>query len=102
MSEYYKPHRKPDWNYGGPNWRLSRSKIDLFMSCPRCFYIDNKLGTARAPHPSNLTKNSSTQPKIFFFLSRPRFFFISKQVFSPRPPVFSFKPNPQNGKTDLG
>lgn len=49
MSEYYKPHRKPDWNYGGPNWRLSRSKIDLFLECPRCFYVDNKLGVARPP-----------------------------------------------------
>lgn len=49
MSQYYKPHRKPDWNYGGPKWRLSRSKIDLFVACPRCFYIDNKLGTARPP-----------------------------------------------------
>lgn len=49
VSQYYKPHRKSDWNYGGPRWRLSRSKIDLFVACPRCFYIDNKLGTARPP-----------------------------------------------------
>ncbi len=55
MSQFYKPHRKPDWNYGGPRWRLSRSKIDLFVNCPRCFYIDNKLGTARPPgFPFNL------------------------------------------------
>lgn len=47
MSQYYKPNRNPAWNYGGPNWRLSRSKIDLFIECPRCFYIDNKLGVAR-------------------------------------------------------
>lgn len=37
------------WNYGGKNWKLSRSKIDLFTACPRCFYIDNKLGTKRVP-----------------------------------------------------
>ncbi|PIT91421.1 hypothetical protein COU17_00315 [Candidatus Kaiserbacteria bacterium CG10_big_fil_rev_8_21_14_0_10_49_17] len=49
MSSYYKPDRKADWNYGGPRWRLSRSKIDLFVECPRCFYLDNKLGTARPP-----------------------------------------------------
>ncbi|MEO8637630.1 MAG: PD-(D/E)XK nuclease family protein [Candidatus Taylorbacteria bacterium] len=49
MSLYYKPNRKPDWNYGGPNWKLSRSKIDLFLECARCFYIDNKLGVARPP-----------------------------------------------------
>lgn len=55
MSQYYKPDRNPGWNYGGPKWRLSRSKIDLFTSCPRCFYIDNKLGTARPPgFPFNL------------------------------------------------
>jgi hypothetical protein len=55
MSQYYKPNRKPDWNYGGPRWRLSRSKIALFGECARCFYIDNKLGVARPPgFPFNL------------------------------------------------
>lgn len=49
MSDYYKPRRNPDWNYGGPKWKLSRSKIDLFLECPRCFYVDNKLGVARPP-----------------------------------------------------
>jgi CRISPR/Cas system-associated exonuclease Cas4 (RecB family) len=48
----YNPHRNSDWNYGGPKWRLSRSKIDLFIECPRCFYLDNKLGTARPRGPS--------------------------------------------------
>lgn len=55
MSLYYKPNRKPDWNYGGPKFRLSRSKVGLFMECPRCFYVDNKLGVARPPgFPFNL------------------------------------------------
>jgi hypothetical protein len=55
MSSFYKPHRKPDYNYGGPRWTLSRSKIDLFMECARCFYLDNKLGVARPPgFPFNL------------------------------------------------
>jgi len=55
VSQYYKPNRKPDWNYGGPKWRLSRSKIALFLECARCFYIDNKLGVARPPgFPFNL------------------------------------------------
>ncbi len=49
MSDYYKPHRNPNWNYGGDRFRLSRSKLDLFCECPRCFYVDNKLGTARPP-----------------------------------------------------
>ncbi len=55
MSQYYKPNRQPDYNFGGPKWRLSRSKIDLFMECARCFYVDNKLGVARPPgFPFNL------------------------------------------------
>lgn len=48
----YNPNRSADWNYGGPKWRLSRSKIDLFMECPRCFFLDNKLGTARPRGPA--------------------------------------------------
>ncbi len=43
--------RGPKWNYGGPNWKLSRSKIDLFNECPRCFYLDNKLGVRRTSIP---------------------------------------------------
>lgn len=49
MSSYYNPNRKKSWNYGGKNWKLSRSKIDLFSSCLRCFYLDNKLGVKRVP-----------------------------------------------------
>ncbi len=49
-SEYKK--RSSNWNYGGPNWKLSRSKIDLFNECPRCFYLDNKLGVRRPSIPS--------------------------------------------------
>jgi len=55
MAEYqskYNPNRSADWNYGGKKWRLSRSKIDLFIECPRCFYLDNKLGTKRPGMPS--------------------------------------------------
>lgn len=48
----YNPNRSPDWNYGGPKWRLSRSKIELFTECPRCFYLDNKLGTGRPRGPA--------------------------------------------------
>ncbi|MEK7208144.1 MAG: PD-(D/E)XK nuclease family protein [Patescibacteria group bacterium] len=49
MSDFYKPNRGADWNYGGAKWKLSRSKIDLFLECPRCFYVDNRLGVARPP-----------------------------------------------------
>jgi len=51
-----KPRRSSDWNYGGKRWRLSRSKIDLFTECERCFYLDNKLGVAR-PRPPSFTLN---------------------------------------------
>lgn len=47
----YNPNRNPNWNYGGRNWKLSRSKIDGFLRCPRCFYIDNKLGTKEPGGP---------------------------------------------------
>lgn len=49
MSQYYNSKRGVAYNYGGKNWKLSRSKIDLYLDCPRCFYIDNKLGTKRPP-----------------------------------------------------
>lgn len=52
FAKRYNPDRSPDWNYGGAKWRLSRSKIDLFIECPRCFYLDNKLGTKRPSMPS--------------------------------------------------
>jgi CRISPR/Cas system-associated exonuclease Cas4 (RecB family) len=55
MAEYikkYNPTRSAEWNYGGAKWRLSRSKIDFFFECPRCFYLDNKLGTKRPSFPS--------------------------------------------------
>lgn len=67
MSQYYKPERNPNWNYGGKNFRLSRSKISLFMDCARCFYIDNKLGTARPPgFPFNLNSAVDTLLKKEF------------------------------------
>ena len=34
---------------------LSRTKVELFMDCPRCFYLDRRLGIARpAGFPFNL------------------------------------------------
>lgn len=48
----YNPNRSSEWNYGGKKWKLSRSKIDLFIECPRCFYIDNVLGTKRPSIPA--------------------------------------------------
>jgi hypothetical protein len=63
----YNPKRSALWNYGGPKWKLSRSKIELFTSCPRCFYIDNKLGTKRPSMPSFLINTAvDTQLKNEF------------------------------------
>lgn len=55
MAEFFKkynPNRSAEWNYGGEKWKLSRSKIDFFLECPRCFYLDNKLGTKRPGMPA--------------------------------------------------
>jgi hypothetical protein len=36
-------------------FRLSRTKIDLSLKCPRCFYLDRRLGVSRPPgFPFNL------------------------------------------------
>ncbi|MFA6105372.1 MAG: PD-(D/E)XK nuclease family protein [Patescibacteria group bacterium] len=71
MSEYYNPNRSPAWNYGGNNWKLSRSKIDLFLSCPRCFYLDNKLGTSRPKgFPFNLNSAVDKLLKLEFDIHR--------------------------------
>ncbi len=51
MSQYYNPRRSR--NLFDPNsselFRLSRSKIDLFVKCPRCFYMDRRLGVGQPP-----------------------------------------------------
>lgn len=51
MSDYYKGKRTR--GLYDPNsdetFRLSRSKIDLFLNCPRCFYLDRKLGVGQPP-----------------------------------------------------
>ena len=63
----YNPKRSATWNYGGPKWRLSRTKIELFTNCPHCFYIDNKLGTKRPSMPSFLINTAvDTQLKNEF------------------------------------
>ena len=46
---------------------LSRSKVDLFLSCPRCFYLDRRLGIARPPgFPFNLNSAVDTLLKNEF------------------------------------
>ena len=51
MSEYYNSRRSR--NLFDPQndepFRVSRSKIDLFLNCPLCFYLDACLGVGRPP-----------------------------------------------------
>lgn len=57
MSSYYNPQRTRnlfDPNSGAP-FKISRSKLDLFINCPRCFYIDRRMGVGQPPgFPFNL------------------------------------------------
>lgn len=39
-------------------FKISRSKIDLFVSCPRCFYMDARLGLARPNIPPYTLNNA--------------------------------------------
>jgi len=51
MSQYY--NQKRTRNLYDPNssetFKVSRSKIDLYINCPRCFYLDRRLGVGRPP-----------------------------------------------------
>ncbi len=51
MSKYYRGKRKKNvYTPGEPSpFRLSRSRIELFIQCQRCFYIDRRLGVDRPP-----------------------------------------------------
>ena len=73
MSQYYNPNRKK--NVYDPStsepFRLSRSKIDLFVSCPRCFYLDRRLGVAQPPgYPFSLNSAVDTLLKKEFDIHR--------------------------------
>jgi len=57
MSDYYNPQRSRNLYDPADSkpFRLSRGKIDLFLECPRCFYLDRRLGVGRPPgYPFNL------------------------------------------------
>ncbi|MEZ6073800.1 MAG: PD-(D/E)XK nuclease family protein [Pirellulales bacterium] len=40
-------------------FKLSRSKLELFLDCPRCFYLDRRLGVGRVSSPP-YTLNAAT------------------------------------------
>jgi hypothetical protein len=57
MSEYYNPKRTK--NIYDPSskepFKISRSKLDLLLNCPRCFYLDRRLWIDQPPgYPFNL------------------------------------------------
>jgi hypothetical protein len=69
MGYHYNPHRSR--NLYDPSsekpFKVSRSKIDRFIECPRCFYIDRRLGTDRPPgFPFNINSAVDTLLKSEF------------------------------------
>ncbi len=73
MSQYYTPKRTRNiYNPDDPKpFKISRSKIDLFIECPRCFYIDRRLGVGRPPgFPFTLNNAVDTLLKKEFDLYR--------------------------------
>lgn len=73
MSQYYNPSRKRyiyDPATSEP-FRLSRSKIDLFVNCPRCFYMDRRLGVGQPPgYPFSLNSAVDSLLKKEFDIHR--------------------------------
>jgi hypothetical protein len=69
MSDYYTAQRTKglyDPKSSEP-FKLSRSKIDLSLECPRCFYLDRRLGVGRPPgFPFNLNSAVDTLLKKEF------------------------------------
>lgn len=51
MSKYYTPKRARNLYQPGASepYKLSRSKIELFLNCPCCFYLDRRLGIGQPP-----------------------------------------------------
>ncbi|MDP3883073.1 MAG: PD-(D/E)XK nuclease family protein [Candidatus Staskawiczbacteria bacterium] len=73
MSQYYNA-QKTRGLYGEnlkEPFKISRSKIDLFIECPRCFYFDRKLGISRPPgFPFSLNSAVDTLLKQEFDIHR--------------------------------
>ena len=73
MSEYYRANRTR--NLYDPKstepFKLSRSKIELFMNCPKCFYLDRRLGVSQPPgYPFALNSAVDTLLKKEFDIHR--------------------------------
>lgn len=73
MSEYYNSQRtkglyEPD---SKEPFKISRSKLEMFLGCPRCFYLDRRLGVSRPPgFPFTLNSAVDTLLKKEFDIHR--------------------------------
>jgi hypothetical protein len=73
MSSYYKGKRSRNLYQPGSAkpYKLSRSKIDRYLECKHCFYVDRRLGVDRPPgFPFNLNSAVDTLLKKEFDLHR--------------------------------
>lgn len=74
MSKYYNGKRgsRGLFNPDSPDpFTFSRSKLDLFMNCPRCFYLDQRLGVGQPPgYPFSLNSAVDTLLKKEFDMHR--------------------------------
>jgi CRISPR/Cas system-associated exonuclease Cas4 (RecB family) len=73
MSKYYSGRRTRNlFDPDSPNsYKISRSKIDLFLNCPRCFYLDRRLGVGQPPgYPFSLNCAVDTLLKKEFDIHR--------------------------------
>jgi CRISPR/Cas system-associated exonuclease Cas4 (RecB family) len=73
MSKYYNSQRTRGLfdPISNEPFGLSRSKVDLFVQCPRCFYLDVRLGVGRPPgFPMTLNNAVDTLLKKEFDIHR--------------------------------
>ncbi len=73
MSDYYKvPRRRGLYEKNSSRYfKLSRGKLELSLECPKCFYMDRKLGIGRPPgFPFNLNSAVDTLLKKEFDMYR--------------------------------
>jgi hypothetical protein len=73
MSQYYNVPRSRGLYTSNSRepFKVSRSKLELSLECPRCFYLDRKLGVGRPPgFPFNLNSAVDTLLKSEFDLHR--------------------------------
>jgi len=73
MSDFYNARRTKGLfdPQSKESFRVSRSKIDLFLNCPMCFYLDRRLGVGRPPgFPFNLNSAVDTLLKKEFDIHR--------------------------------